>query len=191
MSCPCVSVIAAAKPFGTSNSHLRRQSLFLDIHKLQGSVGEGCVIEPPFASDYGYNITKGQDVRIDINCIILDCVPAKTGGRCVVGHNVSILTMKAPIDPNKRNGSRVPRHGKPTVIEDGCNIGANATILPCLTVHRGSTVAGGRSLQKVLVKHTTVIRICQRLLPEVAAVSSVSRTKGGVWAARVLNDRKC
>lgn len=72
-----------------NNSHPRSQSLFLDILMLQCSVGENCFVTPPFACDYGYNITIGQDVIIDRNCTILDCVLVKIGDRCVIGPNVS------------------------------------------------------------------------------------------------------
>ncbi|OBT51284.1 hypothetical protein VE04_08662, partial [Pseudogymnoascus sp. 24MN13] len=106
----------------------------------QGYVGERCVVAAPFTCDYGYNITIGQDVSIDRNCTILDCASVKIGDRCVIGPNVSILTTTVPIDPKKRLGSKGPNQGKPIIIEEDCFIGANATILPGITVKRGSTV---------------------------------------------------
>lgn len=121
---------------GMPEDHLR---LFRDI--LQGYVGEDSVVALPFTCDYGYNITIGKDVSIARNCRILDCALVKIGDRCVIGPNVSIITMTAPIDPKKRIGSSGPKQGEPIVIEDDCIIGANVTILPGRTVNRGSTVA--------------------------------------------------
>jgi acetyltransferase-like isoleucine patch superfamily enzyme len=139
-----------------SNSPSDHSRLFLDILQPknlasippqltspvnpQGCVGKDCVVAAPFTCDYGYNITIGQNVRIDRNCTILDCAQVKIGDRCVIGPNVSILTMTVPIDPKKRLGSNGPMQGKPIVIEEDCFIGANVTILPGMTVRRGSTV---------------------------------------------------
>lgn len=106
----------------------------------QGYVGERCVVAAPFRCDYGYNIAIGDDVRVDRNCTILDCAQVKIGNRCIIGPNVSIFTTTVPIDPKKRLGSNGPNQGKPIKIGEDYFIGANVTILPGTTVHKGSTV---------------------------------------------------
>lgn len=167
------------------------------LRLLRVEAGEYSVVALPFTCDYGYNITIGKDVSIGRNCRILDCALVRIGDRCVIGPNVSIITMSAPIDPNKRNGSSGPRYRNPIVIEDDCIIGANVTILPGCTVHMGSTVAEGSvvtkvsfgicflflthdsnphiltTLSKVVHRHTTVSGNPARPDPGVAAVSSV------------------
>lgn len=108
-----------------------------------GKVGTNVVVEAPFNCDYGYNISIGQDVSIGKNCTILDSVEVKIGDRCMIGPNVNIYTTTLPIDPVRRLGSRGPAYGKPIIIEEDCFIGGNVTILPGVTIRRGSTIGAG------------------------------------------------
>ena len=45
------------------------------IQELFGSTGEGTWIEPPFFCDYGSNITLGDKVFFNFNCVVLDPAP--------------------------------------------------------------------------------------------------------------------
>lgn len=121
--------------------------------KCQGRVGENCVVTAPFTCDYGYNISIGQDVAIERNCTILDCAEVKIGDRCVIGPNVSILTSTVPTDPKRRLGSKGPNLGKAVVIEEDCFIAANTTILPGITVRKGSTVGACSVVTRVSREH--------------------------------------
>ena len=60
------------------------------IEKLLPSAGEGAWIEPPFFCDYGTNITLGQDVFFNFNCIVLDVAPVRIGSRVLFGHSPSL-----------------------------------------------------------------------------------------------------
>ncbi|KFX94333.1 hypothetical protein O988_06364 [Pseudogymnoascus sp. VKM F-3808] len=122
----------------------------------RGYVGERCVVDAPFTCDYGYNIAIGNDVRIGRNCTILDCSEVKIGDRCIIGPNVSIVTTTVPIDPKKRLGSNGPNQGKPVKIEEDCFIGANVTILPGRTVHKGSTVGACSVVTRDVAQFTVV-----------------------------------
>ncbi|MFC3414826.1 maltose acetyltransferase domain-containing protein [Algoriphagus hitonicola] len=52
------------------------------LKKLIGKSGGNFWIEPPFQCDYGYNISVGDDVFINFNCLILDVVRVKLGIVC-------------------------------------------------------------------------------------------------------------
>ncbi len=39
---------------------------------LFGSIGEECIVEPPFRCDYGYNIHVGENFSANFDCIVLD-----------------------------------------------------------------------------------------------------------------------
>lgn len=43
------------------------------LHQLFGSLGDGTVIRPLFACDYGYNVRLGRNAFINFNCVFLDC----------------------------------------------------------------------------------------------------------------------
>src|SRR5689334_19234741 len=49
------------------------------LRALFGAVGEGVWIEPPFQCDYGGNITLGDRVYFNFNCVILDPAPVTIG----------------------------------------------------------------------------------------------------------------
>jgi acetyltransferase-like isoleucine patch superfamily enzyme len=111
----------------------------------QGFVGENITVEAPFSCDYGYNISIGNDVGIGRNCTILDSNQVKIGDRVMIGPNVQILTTTLPIDPKRRLGNRGPATGNAITIEEDCFIGAGVTILPGVTIQRGTTI-GAHSL---------------------------------------------
>lgn len=135
--------ILQPQPLNNLSQHL------LTPNSPQGSVGEGLVVNAPFSCDYGYNITIGNDVLIERNCTIMDCVSVKIGDRCVIGPNVTILTTSVSVDPKKRCGSKGPSFGKPITIEQDCFIGANVVILPGITIRRGSTIGAGSVIRRV------------------------------------------
>ena len=58
------------------------------LRQLIGAVGKETYIRPPFFCDYGYNITLGDKVFVNFNCVILgadrpgnDGTTAHIGGR--------------------------------------------------------------------------------------------------------------
>ena len=50
-----------------------------DLRPLLGAVGEGTVLRPAFACDYGYNISIGRAGFINFNCVFLDCAAITIG----------------------------------------------------------------------------------------------------------------
>jgi acetyltransferase-like isoleucine patch superfamily enzyme len=121
-----------------------------------GRVGDNVVVEAPFNCDYGYNISIGQDVFIGKNCTILDACDVTIGDRCSIGPNVNIYTVKLPVDPKRRMGSRGPNTGKKVTIEKDCWIGGNVTILPGLTIREGSTVGAGSVVTRVCAPQSPI-----------------------------------
>ncbi|KAL2263789.1 hypothetical protein VTK26DRAFT_5081 [Humicola hyalothermophila] len=110
-----------------------------------GHVGDQVTVEAPFNCDYGYNIQIGNNVSIGRNCFINDSCEVRIGNRVIISPNVCIYTGTCDTHPHRRFGSQnMPKQfGKPIVIEDDVWIGANAIILPGVTVKRGSTVGAG------------------------------------------------
>jgi hypothetical protein len=60
--------------FGTPISE-RRELLLEHL----AAVGEGAVIRPPFHCDYGFNISLGEGVFLNFNCVILDVAEVTIG----------------------------------------------------------------------------------------------------------------
>src|SRR4051812_22622781 len=60
------------------------------LGELLGAVGEGAWIEPPFSCDYGRNITLGDRVYFNFNCVILDCAAVTIGDDVFFAPNVQV-----------------------------------------------------------------------------------------------------
>src|SRR3954452_8968843 len=65
-------------------------------------VGAGAVIRPPFFCDFGYNISVGDGVFLNFNCVILDVVEVTIGDRTQIGPAVQIYTADHPRDAETR-----------------------------------------------------------------------------------------
>ena len=72
------------------------------LRRLCGSVGDGAVIRPPFACDYGYNIRLGQNAFINFNCVFLDCAPIEIGDKLQMGPAVQLYTAAHPLEADIR-----------------------------------------------------------------------------------------
>jgi maltose O-acetyltransferase len=108
---------------------------------LFGAMGEGVSIEPPFFCDYGGNITLGDRVFFNFNCVILDPAPVTIGSDVFFGSGVQIYTATHPIDPRERT------HGleaaQPIVIGSDVWVGGGAIICPGVRIGARSVLGAG------------------------------------------------
>ncbi|KAM9877569.1 bacterial transferase hexapeptide [Verticillium dahliae] len=113
-----------------------------------GRIGNKVAVEPPFACDYGYNISIGRNVIISRNCTINNAGRVTIGDNCFLGPNISILTL-LPTD------SKSPRtsHNLITAAEvrtgDGCWIGGASTICAGVSIGQDSRVLPGAVVTEV------------------------------------------
>jgi maltose O-acetyltransferase len=105
------------------------------------AVGHGCNIRPPFHCDYGYNISLGDGVFLNFNCVILDVVAVSIGQGTQIGPGVQILTADHPRDATER-GSGL-EFGRPIVIGRNVWIGGGAIILPGVTIGDDAIIGAG------------------------------------------------
>ena len=70
------------------------------LPELLGSVGDGTVIKPVFACDYGYNIHIGRNGFVNYNCVFLDCAQIEIGDNLQMGPRCSFTP---PVTPWIRN----------------------------------------------------------------------------------------
>lgn len=104
-------------------------------------VGADVVIRPPFHCDYGYNIHLADGVFINFNCVILDVVEVKIGGRTQIGPAVQIYTADHPRDLASRQAGL--EFGRPVHIGSDAWIGGAAVILPGITIGDGAVIGAG------------------------------------------------
>ena len=72
------------------------------LRERLGHVGTGAVIRPPFFCDYGYNISLGDGVFLNFNCVILDVVEVSIGDRTQIGPAAQIYAADHPRDAETR-----------------------------------------------------------------------------------------
>ncbi len=94
---------------------------------------------PPFYTDCGKNIRLGKNVFINSGCRFQDQGGIIVGDGVLIGHNVVLATLNHDVDPQKRSDMF------PAPIRIGNNvwIGAQATVLPGITIGDGAIVAAG------------------------------------------------
>ncbi len=118
--------------------------------KLFGELGSGLWLQPPFYCDYGCNISLGDNVYINFNCIFLDVI----GSGTLLGPNVQIYTAGHPLDWQKRKEEL--EFGKSIRIGKNVWIGGSAIILPGITIGDRSVIAAGAVVSKDVPSDTLV-----------------------------------
>lgn len=98
-------------------------------------------IEPPFFCDYGWNITLGQKVFFNFNCVVLDVMPVRIGHHTLLGPAVQIYTAMHPLDATERR--RGLEFARPVVIGSDAWIGGAAVICPGVTIGDRAVIGAG------------------------------------------------
>ncbi len=98
-------------------------------------------IQPPFYCDYGTNISLGQKVFFNFNCVVLDVARVAIGDHVLLGPAVQIYTASHPMQAAQR---RVGLEcALPIVIGDDVWVGGAAIICPGVTIGARSIIGAG------------------------------------------------
>lgn len=107
---------------------------------------------PPFYTDCGLNTTIGKRTFINMGCRFQDWGGIVVGDDCLIGHGCTLCTIDHDSDPNRRGDMTT----KSIRIGDKVWIGANATVLPGVTVGDGAIIAAGAVVTKDVAPNTIV-----------------------------------
>lgn len=110
------------------------------LRELIGGYSKGLSIEPPFYCDYGSNISVGEKVYFNFNCVVLDVNQVTIGSNTLFGPNVQIYTATHPMDAKARAGLEF---GKPIVIGSDVWIGGGVIICPGVTIGDRCVIGAG------------------------------------------------
>ena len=116
------------------------------LTQLLGELGEDASVVPPFACDYGYNITLGAHAFVNFNAVFLDCAPIRVGNRAQIGPAVQLLAADHPLDPHTRREGL--ENAKPVTVGDDAWLGGGAIVLPGRTVGNGAVIGAGSVVTK-------------------------------------------
>jgi maltose O-acetyltransferase len=136
------------------------------LRALLGQIGNDSYIRPPFFCDYGWNITLGDDVFMNFNCVILDVVPITIGDRVQMASAVQLLAADHPLDPVERASGR--EFGSPITIADDVWLGGGVIVLPGVTIGRASVIGAGSVVTKDIPPGVVAVGNPCRVLREIA-----------------------
>ena len=102
-------------------------------------VGQGVRIETPFYTDFGKNITVGNNVFINAGCKFQDQGGIVIGDGTFIGHNTVLATLDHDIHPDKRH----LLYPAPIHIGNNVWIGSGVVITKGVTIGDNSIIAAG------------------------------------------------
>lgn len=147
-----------------NNQYHSPEEVRILFSKLIGKpVDETFALFPPFHTDCGKNISLGKDVFINSGCCFQDQGGIVIGDGVLIGHNVVLATLNHDSHPDRRS----TLHPSPIVIENHVWIGANATILPGVTIGKGAIIAAGAVVNKDVAANTIVGGVPAKLIKKI------------------------
>jgi maltose O-acetyltransferase len=111
------------------------------LRQLLGRIESGTFIQPPFACDYGYNVSIGDNTFINFNAVILDCAPVTIGDGAQIAPGVQLLAADHPRDAQTRRD--LLELARPISIGSNVWLGAAAIVLPGVSVGDDSIIGAG------------------------------------------------
>ena len=116
------------------------------IKNIFGKTGKNIYVESYFKCDYGYNISVGDNLYANFDCVFLDVCPIEIGDNCFLAPGVHIYTATHPLDADERTSG--VEFGKPVKIGDNVWIGGRSVINPGVTIGNNVVVASGSVVVK-------------------------------------------
>jgi len=111
------------------------------LEQLLGAGGDHAWIEPPFFCDYGWNISLGNGVFMNFNCVVLDVAPVRVGEQTLFGPAVQLCAATHPLDPRERE--RGLEYGEPIDIGRNVWVGAGVIVGAGVTIGDHSVIGAG------------------------------------------------
>lgn len=149
-----------------STPYSQRGSRYELLKEQFGAVGNNVSVGDEFICGFGNNIYIGDNVSINIRCILIDCNKITIGNNVLIAPGVQINTSTHPVElsdrltPNwnsKTGEYRWRTYALPITIEDNCWIGAGAIILPGVTIGKGSVIGAGSVVNKDIPANSVAV----------------------------------
>lgn len=124
------------------------------IKRLMPQHGKNFCFMQSFRCEYGFNISFGDDLFVNFDCIFMDVAPIKMGHGVMFGPRVTIATPMHPLLSEERIIQQYPdgyhdiEYAKPVTIGDGVWVAADVTICGGVTIGDGSIIAAGSVVTK-------------------------------------------
>lgn len=126
-------------------------------------IDDSTTVFVPFYTNFGKFITIGKNVFINHACSFLDLGGITIEDHVLIGPRVNLVTENHPADPAERRSLMT----KPIVIRRNAWIGANATLLPGVTIGENAVVAAGAVVSKDVPDNAIVGGVPAKIIKEI------------------------
>jgi len=134
------------------NNAVNPEEITQILSKILDKELQDVTVFTPLYINCGKHITIGKNVFINFDCTFLALGGITIEDNVLIGPKVSLITENHPLNPEERKGLT----GKPILIKKNAWIGANATILPGVTIGENAVVAAGAVVSKDVPDNTIV-----------------------------------
>lgn len=116
-------------------------------------------------SSFNANFSIGEETFLNQNCVIdTETSLVDIGRYCLIGFNVSFVNITHNLETNEEGRRPYIESDKPMVIADYVWIGANAVIMPGVTIGEGAVVGAGAVVTKDVPPYTVVAGVPAKLI---------------------------
>ncbi|RSK43885.1 sugar O-acetyltransferase [Hymenobacter rigui] len=123
-------------------------------------VDETFFLIPPFYTDFGHNIRIGKNVFVNHACTFMDRGGITLEDNVLVGPKVNLITSNHPTEPGQRRAT----YSRPIVLKKGAWLGANATVMPGVTIGENAIVGAGAVVTKDVSANSIVAGVPARVV---------------------------
>ena len=159
----CMEILYDYNHTRPSESEKREQIL----SRFFAEMGENCYIEPPLRANWGKHTHLGKQVYANFNLTLVDDTDIHIGDYVMIAPNVTIATAGHPIEPELRK--RVGQFNMPIRIGNNVWIGANAVVLPGVTIGENSVIGAGSVVTKDIPENVVAVGNPCRVLREIGS----------------------
>lgn len=126
-------------------------------------IDESVIINTPFQTDFGRHIRFGKEIYINKDVLMVDLGGIEIGDRVLIGPRAKLISVNHPLNPQDRHKLEL----KSVVIGRNVWIGADATILPGVTVGDNAVVAAGALVSKDVPANTLVAGLPAKVIKQI------------------------
>lgn len=148
-----------------NTSYQTNEELLSALGKITGQpIDASVTISQPFYSDFGGHIRLGKRVFINKNVTFIDLGGITIEEDVLIGPGASLLTVNHLAAANQRRGLQL----KPILVKKQAWIGANATLLPGVTIGANAIVAASATVTKDVPANTIVAGNPAKIIKKIA-----------------------
>lgn len=159
----CARTLSLIPSLNTSKSVDQVRSVLSDI--IGSEIDPSTVVFAPFHINFGRFTKIGKNVFINHACSFLDLGGITVEDDVMLGPRVCLTSESHPLEPENRRSMVC----KPVLIKRNAWVGANATILPGVTVGENSVVGAGAVVSKDVPDNVVVAGVPAKIIRHITA----------------------